>query len=46
MHAGTVGVSDVRVHTTANPPVPDRTLHVEPGLYTGVRLYVGYLKVF
>jgi hypothetical protein len=46
LHAGTVGVGDVKVHTRASPPIPDRTLHVDPGLDTGIRLYLGYLKVF
>lgn len=46
LHAGTIGVGDAVLHTQSTPPSPDRKLPVKPGLYTGLRLYVGYLRVF
>ena len=46
LRTGTIGVGNARVHTTATPPQPDRTLKVKPGVPLGVRIYVGYLHVF
>lgn len=46
LHAGTVGVGDAKLHTSADPPAPDRTVPVDAGLYTGLRVYLGYLQVF
>lgn len=46
LHGGTVGVGDARLTTRSNPPVPSRTIPVDAGFYTGMRVYLGYLQVF
>ena len=46
LHGGTVGVGDARLTTSSSPPVPSRKIPVDPGFYTGMRVYLGYLQVF
>jgi hypothetical protein len=46
LQAGTVGASKASVNITTTPQNPDRKLPVDAGTYIGLRLYVGYARVF
>lgn len=46
LQAGTIGASKASVNITTTPQNPDRKLPVDAGTYIGLRLYLGYARVF